>query len=686
MVQRQLRFHKLQKEVLDGFRRMNSRSVRMKMFIGALLVVIALGYFIYNSFTINSTENSIQTIGGVHRITFQYNEGNIFVFIPSDASVGDPFLQGSIEIQPSGDSESEQGYNRNALSKKALNICGQQIRISEKIFSLDRIGIADNIEVKIMENDMSQARSVNVPLLDEQPPRPMEYKLPLLVKAGDMATAIGPMVSSLNTHLQIGNLETQIVAKSPRQSTFKIPEVLGPQSYELVENGYSQSGQINVARLTVMSLNLASAVGGHKSYRWTLEGLNGLSDVGYPITILFENRNTKSSSEESTVSITQEEVMNGRVQGKKEFETAGEITASLLGADMFSRGIVASSPWSARMQPSVSNTMEISDPVDSRTNPRECKSKGTAGTCQDVTVIDITQSRTNPTACQIDRSKANPASCNSINQPNNCDSRNTPQNCGSEGKPGVCESTRNPSGCGSKEQPRNCGSKTQPTQCGSAAQPDKCESKKNPTNCRSVEVPENCDSKKNPDKCDSKGRPQNCDSENTPRNCNSAETPQNCASADKPQNCNSLNDPDKCNSSDAPQNCGTMASERNCESVNNPRKCNSAEAPDKCASASKPQNCNSTRKPENCQSTTKPELCKSVESPTQCNSKNKPENCGSNGTPENCASKTNPKQCDSNKNPKQCGSEGQPGKCYSLTQTLCHSHKIPGGGFDPCVK
>ncbi|REJ78225.1 MAG: hypothetical protein DWQ47_01820 [Acidobacteria bacterium] len=195
-----------------------------------LIVVLSLVFFENGSSTSEAFQRSYQATleesFGLQTAIFSTPEGTIRVNLPDDAAAGD-VLSGTVYTAPAGRNSDEQQKNRAELTGYSVEISGITSPASERVikFELPESGGTEAFNV-VLRNDADKSvaelemRAEAAPI-DEQP---SFYRPPSRAQAGRWVNIHGPFDGDLfNTELEIGGVQANPLAESPRKAVFQSP-------------------------------------------------------------------------------------------------------------------------------------------------------------------------------------------------------------------------------------------------------------------------------------------------------------------------------------------------------------------------------------------------------------------------------------------------------------------------------
>lgn len=102
--------------------------------------------FCISSFFVGNSQ-TLQTVNGVHTISFELDKGSIYIYLPNKI-VADKNFTGSVAIYPNGNSKRDQSKNLKRLKNYSLTINDKSFVLSENIFSLLGSSSIANVSLK----------------------------------------------------------------------------------------------------------------------------------------------------------------------------------------------------------------------------------------------------------------------------------------------------------------------------------------------------------------------------------------------------------------------------------------------------------------------------------------------------------------------------------------------------------
>ena len=244
-------------------------KVRLGLLVGFAVVAIVAGYSIYSALAQPKNEGEVE--GGARRISLTTDAGTVNVFLPADAAAGDGFLVGTVEADPAGSTPTEKERNLGILQGSVVEVERQKVKVSDRIIKLGAIsGSATFLTLRLLDRSGRTRGEASPPLLTEQPPRPRNHYLPRLSQNGRPLTVTGPMQDNATSRFSIGNRDANLIAKSPRQSTFSTPtDLVGSTQCQFQEDGQRVNGQINIAKVSLAAQRTNLTRGETSDFTWS---------------------------------------------------------------------------------------------------------------------------------------------------------------------------------------------------------------------------------------------------------------------------------------------------------------------------------------------------------------------------------------------------------------------------------
>ncbi|HUF04181.1 MAG TPA: hypothetical protein VMM38_08395 [Aridibacter sp.] len=183
---------------------------------------------------------SLEETIGLQTAVFSTPQGTIRVNLPDDAAAGDS-LSGTVYTAPSGRTDAERQSNRAELARYTVQVADVQSPTEERVVKFDLAPDAGERGFKVIIRDGS-ARSVSELGMKAEAElktdAPQMYMPPDRAQAGRWINIPGPFDGDLaNTELEIGGVQANPLAESPRKTVFQAPvDVVGVTVLTLREN------------------------------------------------------------------------------------------------------------------------------------------------------------------------------------------------------------------------------------------------------------------------------------------------------------------------------------------------------------------------------------------------------------------------------------------------------------------
>ncbi|MCO6510308.1 MAG: hypothetical protein J5I65_05895 [Aridibacter famidurans] len=183
---------------------------------------------------------SVEETLGLQTAIFTTPGGTVRVNLPDDAANGDS-LSGTVYTAPAGRTDAERQRNRAELTRFSVQVADVQSPAGERVVKFDLPSNTGETGFKVILRDASSRSVAELDMKSESAPPaevPQMYMPPDRAQAGRWINIPGPFDGDLaNTELEIGGVQANPLAESPRKTVFQSPvDVVGPTVLLLREN------------------------------------------------------------------------------------------------------------------------------------------------------------------------------------------------------------------------------------------------------------------------------------------------------------------------------------------------------------------------------------------------------------------------------------------------------------------
>jgi hypothetical protein len=180
---------------------------------------------------------SLESVPGIHIVTFERPAGSIYVNLPGDLAAGDT-ASATVNPVPAGASDRDQVRNRQELEGHSVALGAQRAPATERVRTFNVPAGATAIAIVFLDARGRPAGEVSVPI---RPPSsaPPGYLVPALGQSGGPVRIAGAFDGDLSdSAVHIGGAPAQPIAESPRQLVVRGPQDGAPPApIEVSERG-----------------------------------------------------------------------------------------------------------------------------------------------------------------------------------------------------------------------------------------------------------------------------------------------------------------------------------------------------------------------------------------------------------------------------------------------------------------
>lgn len=184
------------------------------------------------------------TQAGAHTATIHLPEGEVLVFLPSDAAPGDR-ISGAVYVTPLGTSDGAIARNRVRLRDWVLEFGdGAIVLDKDSTLSLELPEGDDQLVLVLKAIKRRLEEVTSFPLAKEPGPAPDRFETPAVGQTGRYVEITGPFDSDISTtECSLGGHNAMPLAESPRKAVFLSPEgIVGKAGIEVREGGNVVAG------------------------------------------------------------------------------------------------------------------------------------------------------------------------------------------------------------------------------------------------------------------------------------------------------------------------------------------------------------------------------------------------------------------------------------------------------------
>jgi len=247
--------------------------------------IIYLVLFIFTCFIGNAQK--LTQKNGLNTVAFKTPEGTIYTYLPNKYVLNQQ-ISGTVISQPNGNSEKQLKKNLKKLSTYVVHIGSETVKITSPIFSLTMSEEA-SLPLQLKNAKGNIIATQIVPL--EKVVKTTLISFPKTLVSENRSQICGNFDGDISTtSLKIGDKPIKIVAESPVQTLFQLPN-LEVTSTEMVltenEDEYTANAQIIGMEFTADKLKLQKGEGTY--IRVAIFGLNNIEE---PVDFVLDNVST----------------------------------------------------------------------------------------------------------------------------------------------------------------------------------------------------------------------------------------------------------------------------------------------------------------------------------------------------------------------------------------------------------
>ena len=200
---------------------------------------------IFVLFHFNAHSQTLQTVNSVHTLSYELENGNIYIYLPEKIVANKPF-SGTVAIYPKGNSTREQSKNLEKLKKIKIAALGKEFLAGIKTLSLTSTASEADISLKTPAGKVISSTRVQLDLKPQLSP-----DTPLTLP-GHIANSVNTSFYGVfdgnitNTTVKANGKALEVVAESPVQIALR-PENLTSTSstIEISDGASNYQGQCN---------------------------------------------------------------------------------------------------------------------------------------------------------------------------------------------------------------------------------------------------------------------------------------------------------------------------------------------------------------------------------------------------------------------------------------------------------
>ncbi len=235
----------------------------------------------------------LQVSGGAWTASFTTAQGQVQLFLPSDAAPGDT-ISGAILAEPAGATPQEQQANLRSLTGLVIDLEGQQANVMSRQYewTVPAALRAGRATLALRTPDGRVVSQIPVPI-DPQPPIATGPVATNVTLPTDIQIARPAIIRGRNDGrlrgktVEVGAGMADLLAASPRQLIFRVNQpAIGDLPIRFTGNGSTAEGRVRVlsARLVATSNQLTR--GQRATLTTTVTGLAGITE---PVALSFRN-------------------------------------------------------------------------------------------------------------------------------------------------------------------------------------------------------------------------------------------------------------------------------------------------------------------------------------------------------------------------------------------------------------
>ena len=292
------------------------------------------------------------TTGGTTTTTFETSKGKIKVYLPDDMAAGDT-ISGTVTTEPSGKNDKEKQSNAATLNGYVVAVADQKSPISGG--TVQRVYLAPNINATTLILMDEKGKQVGNSLLPLAPAPVIATTPDFVVRAvgqiGHPIQVYGPFDGdSANTNIKIGNVDSRIIAESPRKVVCESSSgVVGPTNIEVTENATTATGKFRNLKIDLTAPKTSLLKGESTELHVEVNGLQGLTNP-IPVQIQNQSPSTINLTGGNTQTIS---IQPSQVQSTGNFQWSTGVTATGNGGFSIT-GSVPTGPYLSPAPPSTS--------------------------------------------------------------------------------------------------------------------------------------------------------------------------------------------------------------------------------------------------------------------------------------------------------------------------------------------
>ncbi len=203
-----------------------------------LVLVVVLLFF-------NAHSQSLQTVNGVHSLSYELDNGSVYVYLPENIVEGKAF-SGTVALYPKGTTSREKSKNLKKLQTHKIKVLDREFLAGTKTFSLNASSNSADISLTNSEGKKLGSKQLK---FNFKPP--LSQKTPLSLP-GHIANSVNTSFYGVfdgnieNTTVKANGKPINVVAESPVQISLR-PESLTSTSskLEITDGANTHTGQCN---------------------------------------------------------------------------------------------------------------------------------------------------------------------------------------------------------------------------------------------------------------------------------------------------------------------------------------------------------------------------------------------------------------------------------------------------------
>lgn len=257
---------------------------------------------------------------GLKVLRSRLTEGDVVVYLPARMAAGDQ-ISGSVYLEPSGESMSQQAANAEALKAHSLDAMGTTLMLADPQFTLRLPDDGSPLVLTLRHSDGGTASRMTAEVAslsgsDEPAATPV-------VEEGTAIRVVGSFDGNReNTVATLDGVAAGVIAEGSRDCVVSTMN-LGPGSHRLKvrENGVESEHMVNIVRVTVKP-PLDARVGRKTAIEVAVDGLEGVDASAFPLRLVLSNSMPKvfPFGESATLDVHPNAIVQGRWSQKLEFK------------------------------------------------------------------------------------------------------------------------------------------------------------------------------------------------------------------------------------------------------------------------------------------------------------------------------------------------------------------------------